>query len=495
MLFDIVPDNFFTPLTAKGKIAYWECICMLFRITNSELSFGIEKSYLVDELQYYFESNMAADISDEDYAAGTKDGENQQSSSLTARDKANLMIRQLDRWGWIYIDTDMSYVQRVNFRDYAIAVIRSLISLEEKEHPEYQGFIYTIYNLVKAGDEQAGIGLLQIVDNTEALISGLKSLNANIKKYIDTLTRYSTVAEILDALLNDYYTNIIDKAYHRLMTSDNVAKFRPEIIRGLERFSKSSKYLDRAAAQIAEIREIPLPEAREEALSKLHGVIDAFRKIDQIIEDINKKNMKYQRAAINRARFLLSSSDDIRGQLKNIIGFISEEAQNIKIDHNTIYEFEQLEGLIKLFTVGYLDIDSLYSPIAGRKPFVPEPMEEIKIDKEERIREHGRMLEKLRNNMSPDKIDAYVSKLLGDRALMRASEVEIRDIDTFIRLIYIRLYSLRKSMSYETEIVDAEAAAAVSSDNKETAEEAAGKKAGSSSESYSFRDFIIKRKA
>lgn len=474
MLFDIVPDNFFHPLAAKGKIAYWECICILFRITSSELSFGIERNYLADELQYYFESDFSADISDDEVSDTADDVQgqtDQTSAAMTPRDKANLMLRQLERWGWIYTDTDMSYVQRVNFRDYAIAVIRSLNSLEAKEHPEYQGYIYTIYNQVKAGTDQAGIGLLQIVDNTEALIAGLKSLNANIKKYIDTLTKYSTVAEILEALLNDYYTNIIDKAYHRLMTSDNVAKFRPEIIEKLESFSRSNRYLDKAAEQIAEIKEIPVPEAREAALSMLHNVVDAFRKMDQIIEDINKKNMKYQRAAINRARFLLSSSDDIRGQLKNIICFISDEAQDLRIDHNTVYEFEQLDQLIKLFTINYIDTDSLYSPAAGRKSFTPEPMEIIEADEAERTKRHQLMLEKLRNSINSDKINAYVAAQLGSRSAMKASELDLSDIEGFIKLIYIRLYSLRKNMCYTLE----------PGDIAETA-------------GYRFRDYIIRRK-
>ena len=32
----------------------------------------------------------------------------------------------------------------------------------------------------------------------------------------------------MDALFNDYIANVVDKAYHRLLTSDNVSKFRPE---------------------------------------------------------------------------------------------------------------------------------------------------------------------------------------------------------------------------------------------------------------------------
>ena len=39
----------------------------------------------------------------------------------------------------------------------------------------------------------------------------------------------------VDALFNDYITNIVDKAYHRLLTSDNVSKLCPEIIERLER--------------------------------------------------------------------------------------------------------------------------------------------------------------------------------------------------------------------------------------------------------------------
>lgn len=523
MLFDIVPDNFFSPLTARSKRAYWECICILFRVTSAELSFGIEREYLADELQYYFESNMSADISDDESweqgdnrkdgpgadlgkgsvsktpstsnaastsSTGSGKGANSASDSASAtgagngnsigsasgssmlpREKANLMLRQLERWGWIYTETDMSYVQRTNFRDYAISVIRALNALDTADHPEYQGYIYTIYNLVKAGSEQAGIGLMQIVDNTEALIAGLKSLNANIKKYIDTLTRYSTVAEILDALLNDYYTNIIDKAYHRLMTSDNVAKFRPEIVQGLEAFSRNEKYLDKAAEQIAEIREISKEEARETALSMLHSVIDAFRRMDQIIEDINRKNMKYQRAAISRARFLLSSSDDIRGQLKEIIEYISTQMQELQIDHNTVYELEQLDGLIRLFTVYYLDTDSLYSPAAGRRSFEPEPLAVPEIDEAERSRKHLAMVEKLRNRITPDKIDTYVLGLLGDRTELKASELELKDIESFIKLVYVRLYGIRRNMSYETEPLQRA--------------EVSG---------YGFRDFIIRRK-
>lgn len=60
-LFETISDKFFTPLSSPNKQVYWECICKLFSVMEAQLSFGIEREILVDELQFYFEQNQAAD--------------------------------------------------------------------------------------------------------------------------------------------------------------------------------------------------------------------------------------------------------------------------------------------------------------------------------------------------------------------------------------------------------------------------------------------------
>ena len=83
-MFHILPDNFFAPLAAPGKIAYWECICKLFNVMDHQLSFGVERDVLVEELQYYFKASQATDIVGEDV------------EEKSARDKANWIIRKLE---------------------------------------------------------------------------------------------------------------------------------------------------------------------------------------------------------------------------------------------------------------------------------------------------------------------------------------------------------------------------------------------------------------
>lgn len=445
MLFDVIPANFFGPLAAPGKIVYWECICRLFAITSKQLSFGVERDVLVDELQYYFDSAMAADIPDEELT---------EEKNMSSRDKANFMLRRLENYGWIYIDVDYSYVQRVNFRDYAVQIIKTLTAVSEERRAEYQGYIYTIYNLARAAGTNPGLGLLQIVENTDALITGLKSLNANIKRYIDELTKHSTVAEIMDALLNDYYTNVVDKAYHRLLTSDNVSKFRPEIVERLEAHCSNVRFLNAASKEIAELKEVSAEEAHEIVLELLHEVIDAFRRMDEILDEINKKNTRYQRAAINRARFLLSSSEDIRGQLKDILMFMNDRIQEEKLDYNAVHELEETDRLIKVFAWDYLDMDSLYAPVEGKKAFVPQEVQSFVPDEAAREEKRRIMQAKLAKILSPEKIEAYISEQLGERTNMLASELPMEEDDTFIKIIYIRLYGQRKKMGYRLEIGD-----------------------------------------
>ncbi len=209
-MFQIISENFFVPLASPNKAVYWECLVKLFTVMNHQLSFGVERDILVQELQYYFEQG------EEDFDA------------RSSRDKANWMLRRLEYYDWIEIETDKSYVQRASFKEYAVKIIRTLLEIEEGKQIEYQGYIYTIYSLVRSSTDNPGIVLLSILENTDMLITGLKNLNSGIKHYIDELTKYKTPAEIMNVLFNDYIENIVDKAYH---TSRRPARSLPASVR------------------------------------------------------------------------------------------------------------------------------------------------------------------------------------------------------------------------------------------------------------------------
>lgn len=435
-MFHILPDNFFVPLAAPGKTVYWECICKLFTVMDNQLSFGVEREVLVDELQYYFEQSNAAELSEEEL------------KGTDSRGKANWMLRRLEFYGWIEVETDKSYVQRVNFQEYAVKIIKTLLEIAEGKQIEYQGYIYTIYSLVRSHTDNPGVVLLQTLENTDMLITGLKNLNSNIKHYIDELTKHKTVAEIMNALFNDYITNIVDKAYHRLLTSDNVSKFRPEIIERLEGKSKNHGYIEKAASEISEMKEISVEEARELVYRYLHEIMEAFRNMDDILMEINQKNAQYQKAAINRAKFLLTGSEDVRGQMKELLIGLNEKINREQMDLGGIYEIDFLSGLVRIYSASFLDENSFYSPSEGRKEFRPAALAGKEPDEALRKEKLQKMMEKMQRILSPEKIDSYVKEQLGEGKEMLATKLPLETIEDFVKIIYVRLYGQRKNMSY-----------------------------------------------
>jgi hypothetical protein len=404
-VFHVIDERFFVPLASPNKIVYWDCICKLFSVLDHQLSFGVERDVLVEELQYYFEQAQASDFKEEEV-----DGK-------SSRDKANWMIRKLEYYGWIEIETDKSYVQRVNFKEYAVKIIRTLLDIAEGKQIEYQGYIYTIYSLVRSNTENPGIVLLSIVENMDMLITGLKNLNSGIKHYIDELTKYKTPAEIMDVLFNDYIENIVDKAYHRLLTSDNVSKFRPEIVERLESKSQSRSYVEKASVDLASVREISREEAEELVYQYIHQVVDAFRSMDEILAEINQKNTQYQRAAINRAKFYLIGGEDVRGQIKDILSRLGEKVNEEYMDLGGIYQIEFLDALIRLYSVAVLYESSLYTPIEGKKAFEPVPIEE-EIPNQKRRNEK---LKRIQIIWKEQKVDYVIQKIrLNTEQLMQA---------------------------------------------------------------------------
>ena len=60
-MYSVIPGNFFLCRWRRGTARVLGLYIRLFPIMDKQLSFGVERDILVDELQYYFEQTQAAD--------------------------------------------------------------------------------------------------------------------------------------------------------------------------------------------------------------------------------------------------------------------------------------------------------------------------------------------------------------------------------------------------------------------------------------------------
>jgi len=429
-LFNLLPDNLFSPLASANRYLYADIIFITYKMVQGGLSYGIDRDILVDEIE-----GMLRDRNLENLDAEL--GE----ASSSIKDKAGSLIRKLTEYGWFYKETTNNYKEIINFNDYAVIIIDALQKIINKESLEYQGNIISIYHLLYSTENiDNGILLKQVFENTREILGALKTLNANIKKYIDALTKQQSPEEIMEALFKDYMINIIDKSYHRLRTSDNISKYRPKIILKLEELSFDENFIASASRFYQEEENLKsLEEGEEKVVNILQEVIYAFNNLDDIMEEIDSKNSKYQRAAVMRAKFLLNNSRDLVGQVKRILQFAADSFKDaeMKLTEDTM---EDITDLFTLYTHGYIDSSSLYTANEGKKSFAPDALLIKEISPEERNKRLEEFRKKQEKKYSLDKVNKIVLELLNDKDMIFASEAGINTVEDFVKIIYIRLY-------------------------------------------------------
>lgn len=443
-LFNILPEDFFKPLTSKYKKEYADCIQLLFHSFKSELSYGVDREIVLNILENYFEENASTDMVFDDEEEVLKD----------SRSKASKVIRVLKDCKWIDYEQEDNYRIKIVLYDYAVTMIESFTKIINEDEMEYQSVISQIHALLQNQELYSRpyeYILKKVNENTQDLLSGLKKLGVSIKKYIDQQSNEMKTDEIIKHFF-EYYENIGSKAYHRMKTNDNVSYFRNAIYEKLDEFIEDKLVLEstiKAYMEIEEVEEYDL--AHEEVINMIHSIKSSFYHLDDIIEEIDRKHTRYTRSSIRRAEFLLSSSNNMEGKLSQILKEIAEEYNGE--DGINLYDEakEELLQSFNLYTQNFLDIESLSTIAIPKKlGLVDDIKDEFLLSQEEKERYVELWDEENKNRFSRKNINDYVGKLLKEQERIQASCLPLDSKRDLIRLIYIQLYGKNKSNCYET---------------------------------------------
>ena len=353
-LFKIIPDNFFSLLSSKNKALYAGCIVEAFKIYEEGSILGIDKKLVVEVLTDYLDKE-AEEIVEMDLQDGDKP---------SSRDKANFILRRMEECGWIDVDVTNDYMEILNFRDYAITVIEALLQIEPQyddyadgNQKEYRGYIYTIYSLLtNPMNIEYGVLMEQLYRNTKLFIRELRKLDSRLKDYIKAIIDRTEIKDLMESLI-DYKVELVDKAYHRLKTSDNVNKYRLVIVNRLEEFLSDDDVMEQIT--FAYRNRYPNPDdAYRRASRDINEIIDIFNSLDEMITEIDAKNKTYINSTIGKIEFLLKDDNNIPGKINVILKHISEMNKKGKVDS----AINMVQPIFKLRSFKSINEASIYTP-------------------------------------------------------------------------------------------------------------------------------------
>jgi hypothetical protein len=257
MIFTHVPDLFFAPLASPNRHHYASLLLIYYRLFM-EYHHGVERDLVVDRFASYFASLdspaepreiLAADAAagrgsdgarddgavDPASAAVSGDGP-PDGSTLDSRGLAGQMLRRLIAYGWMDEEEQLDFTRLVTMKAYARPFFEALDATDRGSAVEYESHIVAVYSSIvgESARENGEHAVLNSHYHTRMLIESLKVLEQNIRGHVQALFDHDqSIPEILRSHYDVYMHEVVDRAYTRLKTSDNLSRYRPKIARAI----------------------------------------------------------------------------------------------------------------------------------------------------------------------------------------------------------------------------------------------------------------------
>jgi hypothetical protein len=484
-VFATLPSQFFSPLARANREHYAALLVRYFRLFQ-ENSGRLERELVVRSFTEYLSRHReallmeAADDSaaDDAEAASFKDtetpfldfgdgnpgqetgpgparpaGETPESggegSFQDDRAAASRFLRRLVSFGWLGEEILPDYTKVINITPHARPFFEALARVEEGLKTEYESHVVAVYSLLcgDAVEENGHYAVLNAHSATTALIDSLKVLSQSIKGHYDRFTEEAAAAEVKGILhlhYDIYAVEILDGAYKRLKTSDNLSRYRPRIQKKVGELLENEAWLSESARKYSRLGTMTADESRQRLVTMLEEIRDILRAVDPLLDDIDRRNMLYSRSSIERVKALLEPDSTLAGKLGSLI-------RELYADKTGGLCRRLLHRLCGIRT---LAPESLYRRYK-RDAVKPGRGVPAVMDAAARKKAEEELFRRLQQQLSPVKIAFWLDELGGaDRSL--PSRELMGDEHSFERFIYSVLYADSRPRSFDYTIEEEE---------------------------------------
>jgi hypothetical protein len=438
-IFNTISQNFFSLLAGTNKEHYASLLIIYYRLFQ-ENSRGIDRETVLRSFTDYISQNKNNLQNDDDI---TGDSENSFSNDSNDEAKYELkddrsvagrFLRRLIGCDWLSEETLKDYSRVINMVPYARPFFEALAQVEEGLKTEYESHVVAIYSLLctDAVQENGHYAVLNAHNTTIALIDSLKILSQSIKLHYERFSGadQNNIADILHLHYDLYADAILDGAYKRLKTSDNLSRYRPRILKQVAALLSDDKWIKESAQKLSRIQATSIADAAEKIKIYLEEIRDTLRAVDPLLEDIDKRNMLYSRASIERVKALLEPDSTISGKIAIVIKAVKE----FNLQNNLAH---------RVFGIRCITPDSLYrrhrtenaqTTHAAIPVSLPEDIE----------RAEAELRKRLQRQLSAAKISQWLDSKGGEHKLLTSTDLTGED-GSFVHFVYSILYADSRS--------------------------------------------------
>ncbi len=347
------------------------------------------------------------------------------------RATASGILRRLTAYGWLGEEVLPDYTRMITLSSHAKPFFDALNAVESGGGLEYESHVVAIYSSLctDAAKDYGHHAVLNAHYHVSLLIDSLKVLSQNIRTHYERLMAENSEAEIADILrlhYDKYLEEVVDRAYARLKTSDNLSKYRPRIIKAVNSFLADKAWMAKTASALALLRREPVEEGRRRLKALLEDIRDQLKALDPALDDIDRRNMIYARSSLESIRSRLRSDATVAGRLIEIArSVVHDEALSRRLSH-------------RIHRARWFGKESRYNRWFRESPravLLAKP----RVDTLVLERAEAELRLRIARQLSPERIAAWLDERVDEAGFAWAHELAV-DQEAFVRVLHATAY-------------------------------------------------------
>jgi hypothetical protein len=432
-------------LTSKNKSFYVEALFVIRQAFKQEMT--INKSDLVSMLISSLDEGLL-DIDMEAEKEEFESDENSEKGEKSLSSTAHYILRRLAETGWIETEYQInSFEEGITLPDYTVNLLNLLYSFTDQTISEYNSYVYSTYSALRTADSDRDDfmynALLTAYENTTKLIDELKTLHNNIRRYHQALNDYVSANDVLKGHFDEYKELIMDRIYHPLKTLDSVPRFKAPIIKILSDWLSNYDLKQKIAAQAVQRGKYDTTDEAMDGIIIIMGEIsDMYEGMDNMLEEIDRKNSAYTRASIEKMQYLLNIDRSIKGKLVDIL--------STKTAEEKLWVDTMVEG-VNLYKQSYLGEKSLYMRANSSKRKDARPLKLEDMDRDAGENAIKDFVENARKLYSHRKVVLFMENMMAGKQIVNSQDIAINSDEDFVLLILAALKNGEKRLFYQVE--------------------------------------------
>lgn len=443
VLFEKIPENLFSVLAGPLKEVHAGLLFLVYEQYRRTI-YTLPRETVIDLFCEYLES---ADMIRWPEDAEEEEAEEEEPLPVqSVRDRANLLFRKLADAGWLIQEQHHDYTFKITLPDYALALLETLDKINTGYRMEFQGKVLSIYQNLTGEEGMTYVALQQAREYTFELIDGLKRLSHSIRGYTEKLLEKKDPHDIMAHIFDEYHVQVLGEQYYRLKTSEHISKYRTGILSQVKEWQANRSGIMSEAGRMVEERQADdRLVAENQIYDWLDFIDDSFREMDELLDEIDRRNAQYARSAVEKLRFQLQQG---RGVEQNLVAVLRSLADRARQHGEYEEAAPEVNRLIRIFPQRVIDEFSIKTPSRQVKEHNPRPQEQFEVSREVRNAKLERFRRRVQDEVNVEDINRYVLDYLRERPQMPLSELPVYTREQWVKLIYTLLYSRSRRARY-----------------------------------------------